>query len=134
MSATETTTNISQLGTVGIPVRDQDKALDFYVGVLGFEKGMDVAFGQGERWVEVAPSGASTSIALMRVGDGLPTGVDTRLRLTTSDARADHAGLLGRGVDVDPDVMPYPVPMFSFRDPDGNRLIIVERPTTARPQ
>lgn len=128
MSATDPKTLISRLGTVGIPVLDQDKALDFYVGVLGFEKGIDVAFGQDERWVEVAPSGASTSIALMRIRDDQSAGVDTRLRLSTSDARADHASLLARGVELDPEVAPYPVPMFSFRDPDGNILRIVETP------
>ena len=51
---TETTTNITQVGTVIIPVSDQDRALDFYLG-LGFEKRMDAPYGEGERWVEVAP-------------------------------------------------------------------------------
>ena len=41
--------------------------------------------------------------------------------------RADHADLRAGGVEVDAEVMRYPVPMFSFRDPDGNRLVIVER-------
>ena len=128
MSEPRSSTGISQLETIGIPVRDQDRALRFYVDKLGFEKRMDVPYGQGERWLEVAPAGAATTIALMRARDGAPAGIDTQVRLTTDDARAIHADLLGQGVEVDADVIPYPVPMFSFRDPDGNRLVIVERP------
>jgi catechol 2,3-dioxygenase-like lactoylglutathione lyase family enzyme len=128
MSEPRSSTGISQLETIGIPVRDQDRALRFYVDKLGFEKRMDVAYGQGERWLEVAPARAATTIALMRARDGAPAGIDTQVRLTTDDARAIHADLLGQGVEVDADVIPYPVPMFSFRDPDGNRLVIVERP------
>ena len=128
MTATGTTTRITEVRTVGVPVNDQDRALAFYVGKLGFEKRIDVGFGDGGRWVEVAPRGAATSIALVRAGDALRAGIDTGLRLASEDAAADHATLKALGVDVDPEVIPYPVPMFPFRDPDGNRLIIVEQP------
>jgi lactoylglutathione lyase len=37
MPATGTTTRITEVRTVGIPVNDQDRALAFYVGKLGFE-------------------------------------------------------------------------------------------------
>jgi len=55
-------------------------------------------------------------------------GVDTGIRFTIEDADAAHAHLLANGVDVDPEVMRWPgVPaMFSFRDPDGNTLYLVE--------
>ena len=58
-------------------------------------------------------------------------GVDTGIRLTTSDAEQDHAHLRDRGVDTDPQVMRMAggvPPMFSFRDPDGNALYVVEEP------
>ena len=45
-------------GTVIVPVSDQDRAIEFYVETLGFEKRADIPFGGGERWVEVAPAGA----------------------------------------------------------------------------
>ena len=48
---------IADVRTVGVPVWDQDRAIGFYVGVLGFEKRLDVDMGGGRRWVEVAPSG-----------------------------------------------------------------------------
>ncbi len=129
MAETKIGTHITQVGTVGVPVSDQDRALAFYLDTLGFEKRLDVPYGEGERWVEVAPSGAATTIALVRARAGDPTGIDTQVRLTTTDAEADHAGLRARGVDADAEVMRYPVPMFVLRDPDGNRLRIVERVT-----
>jgi catechol 2,3-dioxygenase-like lactoylglutathione lyase family enzyme len=36
------TTHITGVGTVGVPVTDQDRALEFYVGKLGFEKRRDI--------------------------------------------------------------------------------------------
>ena len=125
----KTTTGITQVGTVGIPVTDQDRAVGFYVDKLGFEKRLDVPFGAGERWIEVAPPGSVTTIALAPRPPGEPVGTDTGIRLTTGDAQADHADLGDRGVDVDPEVLRWPgvPPMFSFRDPEGNTLYIVER-------
>jgi catechol 2,3-dioxygenase-like lactoylglutathione lyase family enzyme len=121
---------ISDVGTVGVPVSDQDRALEFYMGTLGFEKRLDAPFAPGLRWIEVAPPGAATSIALVPPrGEFAP--VDTGIRLSTSDAAADHADMLARGVDADPELLrmgPGVPPMFTFRDPDGNRLYVVERP------
>ena len=51
----QTGTRITSVRTVAIPVSDQDQAVEFYVGTLGFEKRLDAAFGPGLRWVEVAP-------------------------------------------------------------------------------
>jgi len=127
MSNTRNGIQITAVGTVGIPVADQDRALAFYLEKLGFEKRLDVPYGKGERWVEVAPAGALTTIALVRAREGDPTGIDTQVRLATADAAADHAVLRARGVDADAEVMPYPVPMFIFRDADGNRLRVVQR-------
>jgi len=127
MSKTEAGIHVTRVGTVGVPVADQDRALAFYLEKLGFEKRIDAAYGKGERWVEVAPPGAATTIALVRSREGVPTGIDTQVRFATSDAAADHAALRARGVDTDGELMRYPVPMFVFRDADGNRLIIVER-------
>ena len=41
--------SIVEIGTVIVPVGDQDKALAFYVDVLGFEVRLDGPFGEG-RW------------------------------------------------------------------------------------
>ena len=121
---------ITEVSTIGVPTADQDRALEFYVGVLGFEKRIDAPFGGGLRWIEVAPPGAHTTVALTPTPPGQPVGVDTGIRLTVVDAAADHAELVARGVDVDPEVMRWPgVPaMFTLRDSEGNTLYLVERP------
>jgi catechol 2,3-dioxygenase-like lactoylglutathione lyase family enzyme len=123
-----TTTRITQVGTVIVPVSDQDNAIAFYTDKLGFELRADIPFGNGDRWVEVAPAGVETTIAIVKPRPGEPTGVETRIALSTKDIEADHADLKARGVDVDEEVMrmgdPVP-PMFFFRDQDGNKLFIV---------
>jgi catechol 2,3-dioxygenase-like lactoylglutathione lyase family enzyme len=130
MTETTTTTRITQVGTVIVPVSDQDRALEFYLDTLGFEKRSDVPFGNGDRWVEVGPPGAATTIALVPPREGEPVGIDTHVGFTTDDVDADHASLRGRGVEADEEVMrmgdPVP-PMFFFSDPDGNRFMIVQR-------
>jgi catechol 2,3-dioxygenase-like lactoylglutathione lyase family enzyme len=124
----KTQTYIHGIGLVIIPSTDQDRSIDFYVESLGFEKRTDVPFGDRYRWVEVYPPSGTTGIALAPPRPGDPTAVQTGITLTTTDIDATHAELLSRGVDVDAEVsrMGGPVPpMFWFRDPDGNSLLIV---------
>jgi predicted enzyme related to lactoylglutathione lyase len=122
------TMSVTEVATVAVPVNDQEKALEFYLTSFGFEKRLDATFGPGLRWVEVGPPGAPTTIALVAAHPGAPAGVDTGIRLTTTDAEAEHAQLRSRGVDVDEILRMESVPpMFSLRDPDGNQLYLVER-------
>jgi catechol 2,3-dioxygenase-like lactoylglutathione lyase family enzyme len=122
--------NLTQVGRVCVTVADTDRAIDFYVGKLGFEKVVDVPMGEAMRWVEVALAGAPTTIALAPPPEGQQAGgSQTGICLDTSDVDADHAALKAAGVDVDEEVTRWggPVPpMFWLRDPDGNALIIVE--------
>jgi catechol 2,3-dioxygenase-like lactoylglutathione lyase family enzyme len=130
MAETKSSTRITELGAVMIPVSDQDKAIEFYVEKLGFEKRSDTPFGDQYRWVEVAPAGADTVIALVEPREQDPVGIEIPLGLNSTDVDADHADLKAMGVDVDEEVsrMGDPVPpMFWFRDQDGNTLMIVER-------
>jgi catechol 2,3-dioxygenase-like lactoylglutathione lyase family enzyme len=111
-----------------VPVSDQDRAIAFYTEKLGFELRSDSPFGNGDRWVEVAPAGAATTVALVTPREGESAGVQSRVAFSTSDIDADHAQLRERGVECD-DVMrmgdPVP-PMFFFRDQDSNNLLIVQ--------
>jgi len=117
--------------TIGVPVTDQDRALEFYVGKLGFEKRLDVPLEQlGGRWIIVAPPDARTTIALVPAGDRIPAGIETGIRLTTSDAAALHTQLRNRDVTVGELLLWDGVPpMFTFRDQDGNGFEAVEQPT-----
>jgi catechol 2,3-dioxygenase-like lactoylglutathione lyase family enzyme len=129
-----TATGIRKIGVVCIPVSDQDRMIEFYVDTLGFEKRADVPFGNGYRWVEVAPTGADTTIALAPPPEGAPTGgMETGIGLQTHDIDAEHAALKAAGADVDDEVsrMGDPVPpLLWFRDPEGNKLMIVEVPAS----
>lgn len=123
-----TTHLIDGVMTIGIPVSDQDRALTFYRDKLGLEALRDVPLPQlGGRWIEVAPGGGAVTIALVPTREGVPTGVQTGIRLRASDAGAVHAELQARGVEVD-ELLRWPgvPPMFGFRDQDGNGLEVVE--------
>ncbi|HEU4976647.1 MAG TPA: VOC family protein [Baekduia sp.] len=125
-----TATHVSKVATVIVPVADTDRAIQFYVDTLGFEKRVDIPFGDGLRWVEVAPTtDAVTTIAVAPPGPGGSTGNrETGISLHAEDIDALHGEWQSRGVDVDAEVsrMGDPVPpMFWFRDPEGNRLMVV---------
>jgi catechol 2,3-dioxygenase-like lactoylglutathione lyase family enzyme len=133
MSKVASRLNLTQVGRVCITVADTDRAIDFYVDTLGFEKVVDVATGEAMRWVEVALPGTVTTIALAPPPEGQEAGGgQTGICLDTSDVDADHAALKAVGADVDDEVTRWgdPVPpMFWLRDPDENSLIVVQ-PTT----
>src|SRR5438270_157615 len=111
----EAATQITGIGTVIVPVADQDRALDFYVGTLGFEKRTDAPFGNDYRWIEVAPTPDSpTTIALAPPPPGNESGnPETGIALNTTDIDADRAQLKGRGVQ--------PVWTTSRTFPSGSR-------------
>ena len=124
-----TASRISAINLVMIPSPDQDRSIEFYVDKLGFEKRTDIPFGGSYRWVEVYPPDGATGIALAPPREGDPVGIQTGISLKTDDIEATHAQLKSEGVDVDAEVsrMGDPVPpMFWFRDPDGNTLLVVE--------
>jgi catechol 2,3-dioxygenase-like lactoylglutathione lyase family enzyme len=130
MASVKSKLNVTQVGRVCVTVADTDRAIDFYVDTLGFEKVVDVPMGPGMRWVEVALPGARTTIALAPPPEGQTAGGgQTGICLDTTDVDADHAALKAAGADVDEEISRYgdPVPpMFWVRDPDGNALIVVE--------
>jgi catechol 2,3-dioxygenase-like lactoylglutathione lyase family enzyme len=130
MSKLQNKLNINAVGRVCVTVADTDRAIDFYVDTLGFEKVVDVPMGPGMRWVEVAIADTKTTIALAPPPEGQEAGGgQTGICLDTSDVDADHAALKAAGVDVDDEVTRFggPVPpMFWLREPDANSLIIVQ--------
>src|SRR4051794_32800811 len=129
-AVTTTKTRVSRVGTVVVPITDQERAISFYVDTLGLEKRADVPVADDYRWVEVAPAGAETTIAIVPPPPGKSAGnAETGIGLHTAGIDAYHAELRASGADVDPEVsrMGDPVPpLFWFRDPDGNTLMVVE--------
>lgn len=114
--------SITEVRTVALEVADQDRALRFYVDRLGLQVRADTPVPQlGGRWIEVAPPGAGTSIAL------IPAGRQSGIRLATTDAVELHAELSRGGVAVQ-ELLRWPgvPPMFMFSDIDGNVLVAGE--------
>src|SRR5205823_14217418 len=105
MSKVASKLNLTQVGRVCVTVSDTDRAIDFYVNTLGFEKVVDVPMGDAMRWVEVALRGTPTTIALAPPPQGTDAGgTQTGICLDTSDVDTDHATLKAAGVDVDDEV------------------------------
>lgn len=122
----------ASLATAMFTVADQDAALAFYTGALGWEVRADTRFGPDDesRWVEVAPPGSVARLALNPPMGGTPGGA--AIGVEVDDVLAEHARLTAvGGIDLDP--APEQIPgaplLFALRDPDGNHLWIVSPDT-----
>src|ERR1044072_827974 len=81
---------VNKVATVIVPIADQDKALEFYCGTLGFEPRVDIPFGGQYRWIEVGLPGQDTTIAIAPPRGGEPNGNRaTGLSLHTDDIDGD---------------------------------------------
>jgi catechol 2,3-dioxygenase-like lactoylglutathione lyase family enzyme len=128
------------VAVAGLYVRDQDEALDFYVGKLGFEVHTDVKNGD-YRWLTVQhPDQPSFQLGLFApqpptideetaqaVREVVAKGAMPPLVLQVDDCRAAYEAMGGKGVEFTQE----PVARFgsvdaSFRDPSGNGWKMVE--------
>lgn len=130
----QTPTTVSNIGVVMFTVTDQDEALAFYTERLGFEVRGDMRFGEHDemRWLEVAPPGSQTRLALNPPMGDKPGGGS--IGVETADVLGEHARLSAiGGIDLEPEPMRTPgAPlMFMLRDPDGNVVVVVEAPPAA---
>ncbi len=118
---------IGKVQLFSIPVSDQDRARDFYVDTLGFELLQDNPMGPDQRWVMVRPPGADTAITLVTWFPSMPPGSIQGVVLETGTLEEDLEALRGRGVDIPGGIEAAPWGRYvTFRDPDGNGLILQE--------
>lgn len=128
------------IDVVGIYVRDQDEALAFYVGKLGFEVHADVRNGPF-RWLTVRhPEQPSFQLGLFAPGPPLhdaataqtlremvAKGAMPPLVLRVDDCRAAHKRLQAAGVEFTQEpVERYGSVDAGFRDPSGNGWKLIE--------
>ena len=118
---------VSKVQRMSVPVTDQDRAKDFYVDTLGFGLKLEapVPMGEDARWIEVAPDGAETSVVLVTWLPASPGSVQG-LILETRDIEGDCGRLKESGVDVEG---PFETPwgrQATFKDPDGNGIVLSE--------
>ena len=111
----------------GHPVRDRDEAIAFYTETLGFSLVVDTPFGDGKRWVEVAPPRGGATVALTESAEILDRGRLTGIVLRSADPRADHATLQVSFFETQPQ------PPDGHRGPVGDALSTPKwnAPTTA---
>ena len=112
-------------------VGDQDRALDFYTGVLGLEPRVDNPTPDGPRFLTVAVEGQDFQLVLWpgKPGEAQPVfgRIPASCTIETPDCRAAFEELKARGVEFETDVMEYPWGYTAvFLDPDGNRLQLRE--------
>jgi catechol 2,3-dioxygenase-like lactoylglutathione lyase family enzyme len=116
--------SLTRIEVLSLPVTDQDRAKDFYVGTLGFDLVADNQMGPAQRWVQVRPKGGQTSITLVTWFATMPPGSLKGLVIETDDLDGDVKALAARGLEVgDIDTAPWGR-YVTFDDPDGNGLIL----------
>ncbi len=117
--------NISQIKLLSLPVADQESAKDFYINKLGFELVRDNPMGPDQRWVEVKPRNAETSITFVTWFDTMKPGSMKGLVLETKDLESDVAALENNGVKIEGGIQEQPWGRFvTFDDPDGNGIVL----------
>jgi predicted enzyme related to lactoylglutathione lyase len=112
-------------------VSDQDRALDFYTNVLGFEKRAENPTPERPRFLSVGVNGQDFELVLWpgTPGQGQPVQghVPAAYTIETEDCRAAYEVLKSRGVKFDTEVLEYPWGYIAvFQDLDGNRLQVRE--------
>ena len=91
---------IKRIKFLGIPVRDQDRALRFYTEKLGLRILTDQEFSDSQRWIELSVPGAETGVVLFTPEgqeDRIGTFVNTSWEVDSVDRTYEE--LLARGVD-----------------------------------
>lgn len=120
---------ITKLYSADVFVNDVDRAIDFYVAKLGFEKRVDATFDEeGHRWVEVVPPGSETALILTHgFGGWSPekVGGSSGLMFGVDDMASTVETLKARGVAFsgEPEITPYGI-FVHAADPDGNTLTL----------
>jgi predicted enzyme related to lactoylglutathione lyase len=117
---------ITHLKFVGIPVKDQSRALSFYTDKLGFAIATDQRMGPGQRWIELRIAHSSTRVVLFT-----PPGQEDRVgtffngSFCCDDVEATVRQLRGRGVDIIEEPTRQPWGTYAkIADSEGNILVL----------
>jgi serine phosphatase RsbU (regulator of sigma subunit) len=109
-------------------VRDQERALQFYVDKLGFRVAVDHRFADGRRWIEVSPpdGNANLGIALLPPDEDPARLIQSQALIwfVTEDVNRKYEEWKARGVQFryPPEVPAWGGIHTRFEDPDGNQF------------
>jgi predicted enzyme related to lactoylglutathione lyase len=120
---------IKRIKFLGIPVRDQDRALRFYTEKLGFRILTDQEFSEKQRWIELSIPGAETGIVLFTPEgheDRIGTFVHTSWE--TDNVEKAYGELSARGVEFTSPPQKQPWGNFAiFKDSEDNKIVLSSR-------
>ena len=117
---------IRKIKFVGMPVQDQDRALDFYVNKLGFTVHTDQPMGPGQRWIEIRPPRGETMLALFTPqGHENRIGTFSSISMDCDDVSKTYEELSAKGVEftAPPKAEPWGV-MVIMKDSEGNQIVM----------
>ena len=120
---------ITHLKFVSIPVADQDRALDFYTGKLGFKLVSDQPFDDKQRWIELRIGNSETRFVLFTPDDHVGRiGASFNGSLACDNVEATHRQLAAKGVEfvVGPQTQPWGT-FAIIKDSEGNQLVLSSR-------
>ncbi|MFB4278814.1 MULTISPECIES: VOC family protein [unclassified Nonomuraea] len=111
------------ISQVTIYVADQQRAVDFWSGKVGFEVTRDMPYGD-DRWIEVQPPGGGTRLVISKAdpdGPALVKDMPNYVLFQADDIVKTHRELAGRGVvfTQEPTRQPWGWSAV-FTDDDGN--------------
>jgi catechol 2,3-dioxygenase-like lactoylglutathione lyase family enzyme len=119
---------ITSFEIISVPVSDQVRSKRFYQDVLGFDLLREEPMGPGQKWIQLAPKGCSTTVALVTWFEAMRPGGLQGVMLNVTDIARDHQELTGRGLKLS-DIKQEPWGRYSmFTDPDGNGWILRQPP------
>jgi predicted enzyme related to lactoylglutathione lyase len=117
---------IRKIKFMSIPVRDQDRALEFYVNALGFILVTDQPMGPGQRWIELRPAKGDAGIALFTPpGHENRVGTFTGISMECDDVQKTYDELSAKGVEFakPPKTEPWGVSAI-LKDSEGNQIVL----------
>jgi predicted enzyme related to lactoylglutathione lyase len=117
---------IRKIKFMSIPVRDQDRALEFYVNALGFTLVTDQPMGPGQRWIELRPAKGDAGIALFTPpGQENRVGTFTGISMECDDVQKTYDELSAKGVEFakPPKTEPWGVSAI-LKDSEGNQIVL----------
>lgn len=120
---------IKRIKFLGIPVKDQDRALSFYTEKLNFRVLTDQHFSESQRWIELTIPGAETGIALFTPeGHEERVGTFVNSSWEVNDIEKTYAELRERGVEFagPPEKQPWGS-FLKMKDSEGNQIVLSSR-------
>jgi len=117
---------ITNIKFISIPVRDQNRAVEFYTQKMGFKITTDQQFGPNQRWIEMKVGRGETGVVLF-TPPGLEDRVGTFMPMSyqCDNVQKTYEELKERGVEFvqEPKTESWGTSAI-FKDSEGNQFVL----------